>query len=407
MLRLYRTKTKKMKNISSSKIWRKVSNGWAITAAGILVLIIVPLVHADTLQQQIDNLNTQNNQTQQQVDTLQLQATSFQDAINQLQAQINGIQQAIQASQTKQAELTQAIQADEVKLVHERQVLGEDIKSQYVEGQLSTIEMLATSKSISSFVDSQVYQQSLADQIQQTLTDISNIENQQKDEQKQVAQLLVTQKSQEDQLNNDQGKQVQLLGYNQDQQNQYNQQILDNKSKITALQAEQAAINERNASSIAAPAGGGNGGKCATPYPWYTGSQASAPNGGYPLNWCNSDQDSLTTYGNFPSRECTSFAYWYFTTQESGHNGFSVTGNADQWWATANRPVDQIPADGAIAVDPSGPFGHVMIVVASPGETYAGSVVPSGYIDTISMNDDYYGHFFSLQRSLAGFYFIH
>jgi hypothetical protein len=69
--------------------------------------------------------------------------------------------------------------------------------------------------------------------------------------------------------------------------------------------------------------------------------------------------------------------------------------------------VDQNPADGSIAVDPAGTYGHVMIVVATPGQNYGGNVVPAGYIDTISMNDDWHGDFFSLQRPYAGFYFIH
>ncbi len=62
---------------------------------------------------------------------------------------------------------------------------------------------------------------------------------------------------------------------------------------------------------------------------------------------------------------------------------------------------------GSIAVDPNGPWGHVMIVIATPGQTYDGRVVPVGKIDTISMNDDWYGHFFAMQRSYYGFYFIH
>src|SRR5580700_12286879 len=65
-------------------------------------LVSAPFVSAQSIQQQINSLQTQNDQNESSVNALQLQATSYQDAINQLQTQISAIQGAIAASQAQQ-----------------------------------------------------------------------------------------------------------------------------------------------------------------------------------------------------------------------------------------------------------------------------------------------------------------
>ncbi len=412
---------KKIKTMFKFKkfIYRSLTSVKGVALISLGLMVIGGTVARADFTSQINNLQNQNVSNQAAINSLQLQATSYQNAISQLQTQIADISNAISANQAKQVEIQQEIQAGQLKLSQEKQILSADIESMYVNSQMTTIEELATSQNLSDFVDAQVYRSAVQTQVQNILTQVMQQENQLSTQKNQVNQLLQTQQAQQNQLASNQQQQQSLLSYNQTQQAQYNQQIANNQSKIATLEAEQAALNERNASAIAPPSGG-FGGNCATPnYPiggsyYYSGPMANSPNGGYPMAWCNAPQDSLTTAGNFPSRECTSFAYWYFTAIE-GHSNFQVTGNANQWWYTANRPVDQTPAVGSIAVDPNGYYGHVMIVIADPGQTYDGRLVPPGEIDTISMNDDWHGHFFAMQRpyqfspssGLTNFYFIH
>jgi len=367
----------------------------AVLVSAILLFAASPFVYADTIQQQINNLQAQNSQTQQSVDGLQLQASSYQDAINKLQDQISAIQGAIAANEAKQADLQQQITADQQQIDHEKSVLSDAVKSMYVDGTPTTIEQLASSKNLSDFVDKEEYRTAVQNQIQATVKQIAALQAQQQAQKVQIDQLLGTQKQQEGQLSSDQQQQSGLLAMNQDQQNTYNQQIQSNKGKISALQAEQARINAANSRTISVAASGGSGGACDIGY----------GNGGYPMSWCNAWQDSVTTSGGFPNRECTSFGYWYFTSVEG--KSLYVTGDAKYWIYTANRPVDQTPEDGAIAVSTAGPYGHIMIVKATPGETYAGVTAPAGYVITISMNDDYAGHFYVRERSASSLYYIH
>jgi CHAP domain len=156
--------------------------------------------------------------------------------------------------------------------------------------------------------------------------------------------------------------------------------------RITQLRAQQAAMIQKGTVDVAvASMINGTGGAC----------DNGAGNGGYPMKWCNALMDSVATvpYSGDPiNRECTSYAYWYFTNVE-GHTDFKAWGNAKYWATTSNYATHTIPAVGAIAVETAGAYGHVAIVQALPGQKYAGKVVPAGNVLVSEMNYDWNGHF--------------
>ena len=356
------------------------------------------IVRADTLQQQIDSLNNQNVQNQATLNSLQNQAATYQDAVNQLQAQIAAVQAAIVASQQQEADLQAQIAKAQADLAQQKSVLADDLKSQYVNGTMSTAEMLATSKSLTAFVDAETYREAVQVKIQKTLDTITSLETTLTADQKQVEASLQTEKAQQSQLDSDRATQANLLSFNQSQQASYNAQIKANQAQISRLRAEQAAANASIARSAhVVGSSGGSGGLC----------DIGSGNGGYPMAWCNVAQDSIDDANGFPARECTSFAYWYFTSVER-QTSFSVSGNAGWWWETSNYPVTEYPDAkvGAIGVEPSsslnapvpslhgGYYGHVMIVKALPNTNYPGyGTVPDGYVLVASMNEDEAGHF--------------
>lgn len=385
--------TRKKTSFNSLRLFRKGRLASVLLAGAFLAAS--PFVYADTIQQQINDLSNQNSQKQQTVNELQLQAGSYQGAIDTLEQQIGAIEGAIAASTAQQTKLQQQIIADQQQIDQKKQQLSDTIKTMYIDGQTSTIEELASSNNLSDYVDKEEYHTAVQNQLDDTIKQIGVLQQQQQSQKTQVDQLLATQKQQQGQLDSDEQQQASLLSYNQGQQNQYNQQIQANKGQISALQALQARINAANSRTINVAASGGSGGSCDNGH----------GNGGYPMVWCNAGLDAVTTSGGFPSRECTSFAYWYFTSQEG--KSLSVTGNANQWIYTANRPVDHTPEDGAIAVSTAGPFGHVLIVLATPGQSYGGVTAPSGYVITMSMNYDFAGHFIVDERAASSLYYIH
>jgi len=381
-----------------------------VLAVALCALVTGSLVHAD-IQSQINNLNSQNIQAQSSLSQLQQQASSYQNAIALLQNQISAIQTAIAASQAKQVQLTQQIAIDKQQIAQKKLSLADDIKTMYINGSMTTIEELATSKNLSDYIDAEQYRTDVQNDLTTTITTIANLETQVQAHKEQVAQLLQTQQQQQAQATTDQANEQQLLSLNQSQQSQYNQQIAANDSRISQLVAEQAAINGQYAGTVKVAASTG-GGAC----------NIGQGSGGYP--WCNAPftfNSSPIDPNGFPERQCTSFAYWYFTSIEN--RPLQVSGNAGQWWLTANQPVDQTPEVGAIGVEPENepphysPYGHVMIVLALPGTTYQGSLpytsqadgiqVPPGDVLVMSMNENEEGDFMIQTWPADTLYYIH
>lgn len=404
-------KTKNNRNLTIRLRSTPVLVGLSVIALA-LVFGLTPILRLASYQSQINALNQQNSGDQNIVNGLQVQANSYQSEVNNLQSQITDIQNAIGANQAKQASIKADILSNQQKLAKQKSNLADDIQTMYVSGQLTPVEMLATSSSLSQYVDQQVAYNAVENKIQSTVDTINGLQKELKDQETQVEALLQTEQTQNSTLVSDQNQVNSLLSYNQQQQASYTQQIKANTSQISKLQAEQAAayaaIAKRvNVSGASASASGGSGGLC----------DIGQGNGGYPMQWCNAPQDSLVDNYGFPNRECTSFANWYFTSVEH-QSGFTVSGNAGWWYLTSNYPAITWSGGvkpGALGIEPSsslnapvpslhgGWYGHVMVVIGMPGTTYngsfpytsaaAGTVVPQGDVLVASMNEDFNGHF--------------
>jgi peptidoglycan hydrolase CwlO-like protein/surface antigen len=337
-------------------------------------------------QQQISNLSSQNDQTASSLQTLEAQAGSYQAAIDALQSQINSLQSQIAANQAQQAQLQQQIIDAQNKLDQQKSVLANDVKTVYISGQLTPVEMLATSSNLSDYIDKQQAYTAVQNKIQDTLKQIAALQLTLTAQKAQVDQLLSALNAQQAQLTASENEQNSLLSYNQSQQDTFNSQIATNKAQISALQKQQAALIQAGTRNVLIPSpSGGSGGLCDSGY----------GNGSYPMPWCNAAQDTVATIpysSDTINRECTSYAYWYFS-QVEGHTDLRVDGNANQWLATSNYPTHSTPQDGSLAVETTGAFGHVAVVQALPGETYSGNTVPAGYVLVSEMNYDYNGHF--------------
>lgn len=352
-----------------------------------LVPSIAGALASSQIQQQINELNQANNQARSSVRNLRVQADSYEDAISKLQIQINDIQNAINANIAKQEELQKQITAAELELARQKTILGENIKAMYLEGQISTLEMLASSKDLSEFVDKQQYRNSVKDKIIATVAQITELKhklNAQKDE---VELLLKTQQEQQSKLDGDRAEQSHLLSLNKSEQNQYNQQIRTNNSNIAFLRSQQAAINASSSTRVYVD-GTEHGGACDNGYGNGGYSQASGPAG----DACNSPAFSIPDWsGLIYNRWCTSYAYWYFKRVIG--SPLYVSGNARDWAYTSSIPISSNPEVGAIGVDTRGYYGHVVIVQAIGPTSWGGVNVPDGKVLISNINYDWEGHF--------------
>lgn len=362
--------------------FKQMSRRLVIVALALLfssaAVLPIARARADSFQDQINALNAQNAQTRGSLSALQMQAASYQDAINQLQAQISGLEDAINANQAKQADLQAQIEAAQIKLDQQRAGLGQDLKAMYVSGQMSTVEMLATSKSLSDYINAETYSSAVQNKIQATLAEITTLQNQLKTQKAQVAQLIAMQQQQQASLASTKSQQQTLLAMNQSQQATFNQQIQANSAKIAQLRAAQAAANRSLGGQVIAGDPG---------------------HGGYPARWDSPvPQDSLIDSWGMFNRECVSYAAWK-TYQTYGVNptGF---GNAIQWPGSARAagiPTGSTPKPNSVAIWPVGYYGHAMWVEAVSGNM----IYVSQY------NYDYQGHYSEMWVNGSNFTYIY
>ncbi|HSW99031.1 MAG TPA: CHAP domain-containing protein [Candidatus Saccharimonadales bacterium] len=321
-------------------------------------LVAVPRVRADQFDEQIAQLQQQNAGAKNSLNDLLNQASSYQDAINKLQAQINDLQSKINANLAQQAALQQQITDNQAKLNEQKAVLGSDIKAMYVDGQPTTLEMLASSGNLSDFVDKEQYRTNVQNKIQDTLQKINDLQSQLKRQKEAVDGLLQDQQGQQGQLADARGTQSALLSKNQQDQASFNQQIASNQSKIGDLRKQQAILNAR----------------------YNIGTFTTSPDhGGYPDSWNNAPQDSLIDPWGMYNRECVSFTA--FKVHQAYLGGktdrdmpyWGGIGNANQWDDNARAvgiPVDSNPTAGSVAISNAGAYGHAMWVQAvSPDKT--------------------------------------
>ena len=328
----------------------------------------LPITHAQSISDQIAELERQNASNRAAVADLRSQATSYQDAIKKLQAEIDALQGQINANTQEQNRLQNEITAAENELNRQKLLLGEDIRQMYLDGQISTIEMLASSKDLSEFVDKQQYRNSVQSKIKDTLDKITALKQQLRTQKEAVENLLEQQQKQQAQLSQSRSEQAQLLAYNQSQQADFNQRTKENQSKIDALIAAQRRANFN-------PDGGyyfirfpGNvGGFDPNAYPYKNAGFGMSPGPG-----CV-DNDGPDAWG-YCTRQCVSYAAWAVVA--SGRSAPMFYGNARDWVSAAYSrgiPVYRTPQAGDIAISTAGYWGHAMYVQSVSGNTFTTS----------------------------------
>ncbi|HKU18259.1 MAG TPA: CHAP domain-containing protein [Candidatus Saccharimonadales bacterium] len=326
---------------------------------------------ASDCQQQISDLNAQNAQAQSALGGLQAQASSYQDAIARLQSQINVLQGQISTNQAQQQALQAQMDANQAELDRDKTTLANAIKTMYVDGQPTTLEMLASSGSMSDFVDKEQYRTDVQKGIQDTLRKITDLQKKLATQKAAIDQLVRSLQDQQSQVAAAQSEQNSLLAMNQSQQATYNAQIQANKQALSQLYAKQAAI-------IAASFGGGLHYGGTGNYPWPNASclNASGNCGPYsesPYNWGMNGQPY--DLAGWQYRNCTSYAFWRLA-QVTGitltaasfphvYNSGGRIGQSLPDFQNLGYRVDHDPnGDAVLAVNTAGNFGHIMYVEA-------------------------------------------
>lgn len=355
-------------NILKTKSKKIFGSVGLVAAIAILMFSIIPRVQearAESVQDKITALQQENGQFQNAITRLASEATSYADAINKLKAQIDTLQGQINNSTKEQERLQNEITEAEKELTKQKTLLGKNIKAMYLEGDISTIEMLASSKDLSEFVDKAQYRNSVKDKIKESVDKITKLKQELVAKKEGVEALLKEQQAQQATLDNSRSEQSNLLNYNQSQQNDFNSRTKDNQSKIDSLIASQRRANFNPDGGyyflrFPGPVGGVN----PNSYPYNDGGFGMSPGPG-----CV-DNDGPDQWG-YCTRQCVSYTAW--AVEASGRSAPRYYGNARDWVAAAYArgvTVSRTPQPGDVAISTSGYWGHAMYVESVGNGTF-------------------------------------
>jgi peptidoglycan DL-endopeptidase CwlO len=368
------------------KLSRQVAQRITLIVVAVMLMVLTPLstVNADSFDDQIRALQGQVNQYQDQAAQFRQQADTLQNQLNALQAEAAALQAQIDANNQKLAQLNQQIVDTEKKISETQDVLGDNLVTIYLDSSVTPIEILASSTSISDFIDKQEYRDTIRSQLQISIETVKKLKQDLDSQKKDVEHTLADQNQQRADLANKQQEQSNLLAQTQGQEAAYQQLATQKNAQITSLRAAQAAANLK----------------------WGGNVSYEPRGGGYPSYWADIPMDSTIDNWGMYNRECVS--YTAFRVAASGRHMpyWGGRGNAIQWPGDARGdgiPVDGSPKAGDVAIWPVGYYGHAMYV---EGVDNGGNILISEY------NYDWTGRYSSRTITSStwhaqGFQFIH
>ena len=183
-------------------------------------------------------------------------ATGIQGEINALAQQIASIQSQIDTNTSRQQDLTNQIDAAQKRVEEQKSLLSANIRSMYIEGDISPLEMIASSKNLGDFVDKQEYRDRIKDNISTTMDEIERLKKQLDGQKKEITKIINEQKSLRGTLTaKNQEAGTKLAAVNQDKAgfdakiSAESKDIAKLQKEVQQMQAELARVNSKTIKS--------------------------------------------------------------------------------------------------------------------------------------------------------------
>lgn len=334
--------------------------------------IVSQRVYADRYDDQIRALQNQASQYQSQANELRAKGNTLQDKLNEITAQKNALETQISANQAKHDQLIIDIAANQKKIEESQVALGKTLAGLYVDGKISSIEMLASSQNIGDYVDKQEYRTAVRDELKRAISAIKKLKKQMETDKSALEKTLKEMDIQRAQLVDLQAQQQQLVDQTRGEEAAYQNLVNSAKNQMSDIASQQRAYYQ----SLVSRGGGGGGVVGSFQYTSLSPNNgAGGCSGGYPGKWCAAQDTVVDDWGLY-NRECVSYVAWALDSRFGKKvNNFMGQGNAYQWpsaaarYSGASRVYDPQPGD-VVVLPQSGafaPVGHVMIVESVSG----------------------------------------
>ncbi len=342
-----KTKTKKLKSI----------------IAIFLALVLVLGFYTDTfaqslgdLQREIERLNEDISDSEKQIQELREKEDTLQNRLAILNAEASQLQSEINRTERQIKDVQAEIKQKEEELDRTKELIQENAKILYKQGNPSTIEVLFSSENFTDFINRREYldrvKASLNDAAKEAVAIKEDLEEKESDLEVKSSELNM----QKRQLSSRQDEQRRLIAETRGQEARYQELVAQQQKDLKEARrrlAQELAARQSNIVS------GGTGG-----YPYANVSPWS-------FNMCYPDPWGMC------QRHCTSYTAWKVHADYlAGKVRFNMPnwggfGNAHQWIGNAqnmNIPTGSTPKVGAVAIDPNVGcvggtcYGHTMYV---------------------------------------------
>ena len=355
-------------------------------------LIVTRPALADPYDDKIAALQADMSRYQAEANRLNSEAATLANALAQITNEKNAIQAQVDLNQEQYNKLVVEIAETETKIKDNQDGLGTTLADLYIDGDVSPIEMLASSDNITDFLNKQEYRTSVRNQLSSTIKTVKELKQQLVTKKADVEKVLNEQKVARDSLLAKETEQANLLNRTQNDEAAYQGLIASSAQQIAEAKATQAAINARynsNGGYTIVAAGS------LAAYPW---NSSNCPMSGY-LSTGGADGNGGDGRG-YGCRQCASYAAWKIAKVTGRYYSW---GNAVNFTQNAKNAgyAEGGPRAGSIAVmDPAKAgqgYGHVAWVEAVNND---GTVTVSQY------NYDYgqgYGMYSEMKLSVNSF----
>ncbi len=205
------------------------------------------IIHARSvgdIQNEIQQKQAQKEAAASEAALLAQQATGVQGEINVLADQVASIQSQISVNTTRQAEIISKIDTAKEKLTQQKDLLSANIRSVYIEGDISPLEMIASSKNLSDFVDKQEYRDRIKTNITQTVKEIEVLKKELDQQQQEIAAILADQKTLKSSLDQKNSEAESKLNSVNQTKAGFDAQVNARQGDISSLQREVQAMQD-------------------------------------------------------------------------------------------------------------------------------------------------------------------
>jgi surface antigen len=336
---------------------------------------------ADDLQPLIDAVTRQIQDNQAIVNQKQAEGDTLQNRLTAIQAELTAARSNLELTRLRIEQTKTDRKKTEAELEKTTELLRQNITAAYKQGDISPMEVFASSENLSDFVGRQEYYDSLRNKIIDNVNSIKTAKKQLEEFSRQLRIKEEQEQLEEEAIAAKEAEQAELLAKTRGDEAAYRALVEADTTRLETLRAQQAA-------AIAAQSLGRDY-ELTTDYPW----AAVEP---FPSR-------GVDPWG-FYYRQCTSYAAWKRASigRPIPAWGFLGPANAKLWpeWAGKfGMRVDTTPEVGAVAVYPVGEYGHVMIV--------EGIVSNGAQVLVSEFNADWGGRFSQSVWPVSSLVFIH